>query len=201
MKDKEEKQLDPNFDKGRAKLQKFDPRGVQTLFRTLIRNHYNLLKIIDNKASNMLTVNSIIISLMMGVIYMASSDVGDVLELGSKILLNFGMASMAFALFAMVPHRYIGLRKNPRKSKGSLYASNFSKMSLEEFRLEMNRIIEKGENIYDEMIDDLYYLGKSIALKQKMILVSMIIFFVGLVLSIAHTLSHGVMIEKVFFQN
>ena len=200
-KNKEAKNLDPDFDKEKAKLQKFDNKGLQTLFRTLMRNHYNLLRIIDNKASNMLTVNSIIISIMMGIIYVAPTDIGDVLEIGAKILLNFGMASMTFALFAMVPHRYIGLRKAKNNSKGSLYAPNFAKLTLEQYRDEMQRIIATGESIYNEMIDDLYFLGKTISLKQKMILVSIVIFFVGLILSIVHTLSHGVMIEKIFFQN
>lgn len=197
------KDKDPKVvkDKEKAKLKKFDPRGVQTLFRTLMRNHYNLLKMVDNKASIILTVNSIIISLMMGVIYMAPADKQGVLEVGSKVLLNCGMASMVFALIAMVPHKYIGLNKGGLNYKGSLYASNFSKMSLPQFQDEMQRIIASGETVYNEMIDDLYYLGKTIAFKQKMILVSVILFFIGLIVAIIHTLSHGVMIEKLFFQN
>lgn len=191
---------DSDFDKEKAKLQKFDPRGVQTLFRTLMRNHYNLLKMVDSKASIILTVNSIIISLMMGVIYMAPEDSEGVLEEGSKILLNCGMASMVFALLAMVPHKYIGLSKKKDGYKGSLYASNFSKLTLEQFQLEMQRIIANGHTVYNEMIDDLYYLGKTISFKQKMILISVVFFFVGLVASIIHTLSHGIMIEKLFFQ-
>jgi len=66
---KDKSKVDKDFDKEKAKLDKFDPRGTQTLFRTLSRNHYNLLKMIDNKASIILTVNSIIISLLMAVIY------------------------------------------------------------------------------------------------------------------------------------
>ena len=38
---------------------KFDAKTVDTLFRTISRNHYNLLRMIDNKASIILTVNSI----------------------------------------------------------------------------------------------------------------------------------------------
>ncbi len=203
MSKEKKKKKDPEViaEKEKAKMKKFDPRGIQTLFRTLMRNHYNLLKMVDNKASIILTVNSIIISLMMGVIYMAPEDSQGVLETGSKVLLNCGMASMVFALIAMAPHKYIGLKMNGTSYKGSLYASNFSKMSLSEFQNEMQRIISTGETVYKEMIDDLYYLGKTIAFKQKMILVSVIFFFIGLIIAIIHTLSHGIMIEKLFFQN
>lgn len=184
-------------DKDKAKLNKFDARGVQTLFRTLSRNHYNLLRMVDNKASIILTVNSIIISLLMGVIYMAPEDQKDVLQLGSKILLNFGMASMVFALFAMLPHKYIKLGK---KYKGVLYAQNFSKLSLEDYTAEMGRVISTGNMTYKEMINDLYFLGKSVSIKQRLITIAVILFLIGLVGAIVLTLSHGIMIEQIFFK-
>lgn len=193
------KSLKPKKDK--SKLDKLDPRGIQTLYRTLSRNHYNLLKMIDTKASIILTVNSIIISLLMGVIYMASDDQQGVLEVGSKLLLNFGMASMVFALLAMLPHKYISKSKVNPEYKGSLYGGNFSKMTLNEFRSEMQRITSTGTTIYDEMTMDLYFLGKTVSRKQKLIVVSVCLFLFGLVASIIYTLSHGIMIEKIFFRN
>lgn len=197
-KEKKKKSDDkPEFDKEKAKLEKFDSRGVQTLFRTLSRNHYNLIRMVDSKASIILTMNSIIISLMMGIVYMAPDTQKNVLEVGSKMLLNFGMASMVFALLAMLPHRYYKTKKHGYK--GSLYAGNFSKLSYEEYQSEMNRIISSGNNVYNEMINDLYYLGKSINWKQRLILISVFLFLVGLVGTILHTLSHGIMIEKIFF--
>ncbi len=183
--------------KEKDKLNKFDSRGVQTLFRTLSRNHYNLLRMVDNKASIILTVNSIIISLLMGVIYMAPEDQKGVLQLGSKILLNCGMASMVFGLLAMLPHKYLKLGK---KYKGILYAQNFSKLTLEEYTAEMSRIISTGNMTYKEMINDLYFLGKSVSIKQRLITFAVGIFLIGLVSSIILTLSHGIMIEKIFFK-
>jgi len=186
-------------EKNKDKLDKFDPRGVQTLFRTLSRNHYNLIRMVDNKASIILTINSIIISLLMGVIYIAPSDQKGVLQLGSKILLNCGMASMVFALLAMLPHKYMKLGKKGTDYKGSLYASNYAKLTLAHYQEEMARIMKSGNSLYEEMIKDLYYLGKSIAHKQRMILLSVGVFLLGLVITILHTLSHGIMIESIFF--
>jgi len=168
------------------------------LFRTLSRNHYNLLRMVDNKASIILTVNSIIISLMMGIIFVAPTDQKEVLQVGSKILLNFGMASMIFALLAMLPHRY-NTKIRKLGVRGNLYAGNYSKLTLEQYEQEMQRIIAKGNTVYEEMIRDMYLLGKSIAIKQKLIWVSVAIFLLGLTLASLHTLSHGVMIEEMFF--
>lgn len=185
-------------DKDYQKLSKYDSRGVQTLFRTLMRNHYNLLRMVDNKASIILTMNSIIISLMMGVIYMAGDTDRDVLQFGAKILLNFGMCSMVFALIAMLPHRYFKIKDNDYK--GSLYAGNFSKLPFSEFKVEMERVMRNGNNTYNEMINDLYALGKSVTIKQTFIWISVILFLIGLVISIVNALYHGVMIERIFFE-
>jgi len=136
----------------------------------------------------------------MGVIFMAPQEQKAVLQVGSKILLNCGMASMVFALLSMLPHKYSKKSKQNPNYKGSLYGSNFSKLSIQEYKEEMQRIINNGHTVYDEMIMDLYYLGKTISIKQKLIFVSVAFFLVGLVGSILHTLSHGIMIEKIFFR-
>jgi len=183
------------------KLQKYDARGVQTLFRTLSRNHYNLLKMLDNKASIILTVNSIIISLMMGIIFVASGTEAEVIRVGSKILLNFGMLSMVFALLAMLPHRYKSKGKAADDDMhGLLYAGTYSKLTAEEYESRMNDLIAIGETVYQSLIKDMYQLGRAVAIKQKLIWVSVGFFLIGLALTIIHTLSHGVRIEDILIR-
>jgi hypothetical protein len=195
---KKKSKNEESIDKGKAKLNKYDPRGTQTLFRTLSRNHYNLLGMIDNKASIILTVNSIIISLLMAVVYMAPEEQKHILELGSRILLNCGMISMIFALLAMLPHKYSSL-KSSDDYKGSLYGSNISKLSIEEYKEEMQRILNSGNTIYEEMTMDLYYIGKTISKKQRFIFISVGFFLFGLIGSVLLTFYHGVMIDSIFF--
>jgi len=162
------------------KLEKFDPRGIQTLFRTLSRNHYQLLKMVDTKASIILTINSIIISLLMGALYILSDSERAILTIGAKILINFSLISMVFALIAMLPHRYLGKRFKKSGYKGSLYAANFVDQSLDEFKVEFERIMNNGKSVYDEMVTDLYFLGKSINRKQLMLIIAVFIFLIGL---------------------
>ena len=124
-----------NFDE---KLDKYDARGVQTLFRTLLRNHYNLLKMVDSKSSIILTINSIIISLLMGALYVAPETDIEVLEV------------------------------------------NFSTQTLEEFQTEIVRVMQNGKSLYDEMTKDLYFLGKVISYKQRMLWLSVLVFLAGI---------------------
>ena len=101
------------------------------------------------------------------------------------------MLSMVFALFSMLPHRYLGKAFRRSGYKGVLYAENFSSLSLDEFKSEFKRIMESGQTIYDEMISDLYFLGKIIAQKQKVLLFAVAVFLVGLVTAIVYSLMNG----------
>ena len=166
-------------DQWMEKLKKYDSRGVQTLFRTLSRNHYNLLKMVDNKARIMLTVNSIISSLLLGALVLVPAN---------------GELSMIFAIFSMLPHRYIGKEFRASNYKGTLYADNFANQSLVEFREELNRIMESGQNTYDEMVVDLYFLGKAIAKKQRLLFISSGILLIGILATIVYSLITGTVI-------
>ncbi|MCB0462377.1 MAG: hypothetical protein KDC81_06710, partial [Flavobacteriaceae bacterium] len=70
----------------------------------------------------------------------------------------------------------------------TLYAENFSNQTPIEFKNEFDRIMSTGKTVYDELILDLYFLGKTIALKQRILLLSVIVFMIGLILTIANTL-------------
>lgn len=172
----------------KEKLQKLDLRGIQTLFRNVSRNHYTLLKMVDNKAKIILTVNSIITSIFFGIHFFNYGTKVITINVGTRILVISSMLSMVFALFSMLPHRYFGKSFNKSGYKGALYAENFSRGSLEEFKKEFERIMSKGQNIYDEMIGDLYFLGKVISIKQRILTLSVVIFLIGLVATIIYIL-------------
>lgn len=181
----------PDPEAKQKKLERYDSRGVQTLFKTLSRNHYNLLKMVDSKARIVLTVNSIITSLLLGLLFAIPKSQKVPLETGTRILIVCSMLSMIFALFSMLPYRYFGSAYKKSGYKGTLYAENFAKLSLAEFKAEFERIMMKGQSTYDEMIADLYFLGKNIARKQKLLYISVIIFMIGLVTAIGYTMANG----------
>jgi hypothetical protein len=179
-------------EKEKLKLDKFDARGVQTLFRTLSRNHYNLLKMVDSKASILLTINSIIISILMGAMYIGPAMDVNVGDFGARTLMKFCFGSMIIALISMLPHRYRGKSYKKSSYNGVLYAESFSQLSPEAFRTEMKRVIDSGQSLYDEMIDDLYFLGRSISLKQRFLMFSFFVFLGGLIFMVSYTSYHGI---------
>jgi len=163
------------------KLEKFDSRGIQTLFRTLSRNHYNLLKMVDNKAGIIITMNSVIISLLMGVLYIGANTGKSNFEVSQiRFFIGSCVLSMTIAVISMLPYRYMGKRFLKSNYKGTLYAQNFSRMTLEEFRSDIYSTMESGFNLYDEMINDLYFLGRFISYKQYLVMASFLVFLFGL---------------------
>lgn len=179
------------------KLEKYDVRGVQTLFRTLSRNHYNLLKMIDNKARIMLTVNSLMVSLLIGSLSILP-NLGDInMIITARILVISSLASLIFAIISMLPYKYLGKDFKKSNYKGTLYAENFAKLSLSDFKIEMDRIMLNGQSIYDEMVVDLYFLGKTIAKKQSMLLISFALFLLGIVAALLYALFTDILPLKV----
>lgn len=164
----------------------FDIRGTQTLFRTLSRNHYNLLRMVDNKSNIVLTMNSIIISLLLGAGFVANEDEKALIHSMAPILINFCMVSMIFALISMLPHKYLGKAYKRSGYNGSLYAGNYAKYSLEDFEKNFERIMSSGKNTYNEMIKDFYFLGQSLYVKQKLLWISVIVFLLGMITSIVY---------------
>ncbi|MEM9990490.1 MAG: Pycsar system effector family protein, partial [Bacteroidota bacterium] len=74
--------------------------------------------------------------------------------------------------------------------KGTLHAANYAGMQLDDFRLEFQRIMKTGKNTYDEIITDLYFLGKAIRIKQRLVVTSTTLFLVGLSIFMGHVLIH-----------
>lgn len=151
----------------------------EALFRTLSRNHYDLLRMVDKKAAIILTVNSILVSFL-GALRLAPSGKIELIGVFFSILIYFCIASMIIALLSMLPHKYFGKKFKTSEYTGSLYAGNFANLSLTEFQSEYSRITESAETIFEEVTKDLYFLGCVIKNKQNFIMASVSVLIFGL---------------------
>ncbi|MGK0391126.1 MAG: hypothetical protein ACI94Y_003888 [Maribacter sp.] len=187
--DNELKQLQKNLKSSKGR----DDRGIQTLFRTTIKNHYTLNRMIDQKANIMITVNSIILSLVIGgVLGDEASENGFWYFLPVGILGAANLLSIIFAILSIRPENTHGkfTEEDIRNKKGNLlYFGNFHKMHPEDFEWGMLQLLNDGKYIYTSMIKDLYYLGITLGIKNKLIRLSLNIFIIGLVASTIASIS------------
>jgi len=165
-----------------------DDKGIQTMFRTTIKNHYTLNEMVDRKASIMITVNSIILSLIIGGILGEVSDHGH-LHINAAnlpiIALTFtSIGSIIFAILSIRPFNTHGqfTEDEVRNKQGNLlYYGNFHNMALRDFEWGIMQMMNNQEYLYGAMIRDLYFLGQVLKKKYSHIRISLTIFLFGLI--------------------
>lgn len=174
--------------KSTVEASKGKARSLDTLYRTLSRNHYSLLRMVDNKSAIILTVNSILVTMLYGATQLTTGVEKENIGIFISSIIYFCLISMLFALIGMLPHKYYGKKYKQSQYNGSLYAGNFASLSLSEFKTEFNRITETGNTVYNEITTDLYFLGRAIKHKQTMIKGAVLTLILGLIWSILYTI-------------
>ncbi len=180
----------------KKKLEKMESpeRGVETMFRTTLNNHMHLSQIADSKANILLSVNAIIISVSLSTIVpKLDAPSNSHLIIPTFVLLFFSVASIIMAIISTRPKVSSGTfsRQDIENRKiNLLFFGNFHKVSLDEYTWAMNEMMKDRKYLYDSMIKDLYYLGKVLDRKYRLLRTTYTIFTVGIIVSVlAYTLA------------
>jgi len=185
--DQELKKLKKNLNESKGR----DARGIQTMFRTTSRNHYTLNQMVDRKASIMITVNSIILSLVIGGIIRPDLSANFVSFNWSVIpiiiILLMAVFSMIFAILSIRPEITHGrfTEEDVRNKDGNLlYYGNFHSMRYRDYEWGFLQMMTDQDYLYRNMIKDIYFLGKSLKVKFKLIRMSLTIFLFGVIAAV-----------------
>ncbi len=194
--ERELKDLKKDLEKSKGR----DDRGIQTLFRTTSKNHYTLNTMIDRKANIMITVNSIILSLVLGgvvsgndtaemnvLLFPVSSSTFNILLLPVVLLTLTSVSSVVFAILSIRPDVTHGsFTEEEVRNKGGnlLFYGNFHNMHERDFEWGFLQMMNDREYMYSSMIKDIYHLGQTLNKKYRNLRVSLTIFMFGLVLSV-----------------
>ncbi len=180
--DQELKELRKNLSSVKGR----DSRGIQTLFRTTSNNHYTLNEMVDKKANIMITVNSIILSIVIGGILGQVHHDKIELVVPISIMALTALMSIIFAVLSITPNKTQGqfTEEEIRNKEGNLlYFGNFHKMEFRDYEWGMLEKLSDSDFLYSSMIKDIYYLGKTLHRKYNFIRWSLTIFLIGLILS------------------
>ncbi|WP_413531871.1 Pycsar system effector family protein [Empedobacter brevis] len=169
------------------KIQQPD-RGVDTLFRVTLNNHTRLSDIADSKANILLSVNAIVISIALSTLVpKLGSPKNEHLLIPSIVMLLSSVVSIVFAILATKPNvTYESFNEEDVKSKkvNLLFFGNFYQMSLESYENAMQELMKDREYLYNSMTRDLYYLGKVLERKYRLLSITYTIFMIGTILSV-----------------
>ena len=183
------KQKKKEKDKLKKLLKEESPeKGIQTAFRVTLRNHLKLSDIADTKANILLSVNAIIISLALSnLIPKLDNPSNQYLIYPTLIFLFFSIVSIVLSVLATRPNITSGeftQKEIEEKKVNLLFFGNFHKMPLTDYKNAMHQLMEDKDYIYDTMIKDLYFLGKVLHRKYKILRVTYTVFIIGIVTSV-----------------
>ncbi|BDD05865.1 Pycsar system effector family protein [Aureibacter tunicatorum] len=161
-------------------------RDVETMYRIVMRNHTTFSVIADRKANILLSINSIIVSFAVGVLFRKVEEWPEIL-----------VPSVIFALTGLITVILTVIATRPNVTKGKftkedieqdrvnlLFFGNFHGMSLDEYQHALEYNTQTPKQIYDSLSRDLYYLGKVLNLKYKRLHVAFNFFMFGLTLTV-----------------
>ncbi|KAB1229806.1 Pycsar system effector family protein [Chryseobacterium viscerum] len=191
-KEEDKKETKKEVSEGKKEKEKSD-RSVDTLFRVTLNNHTRLSDIADSKANILLSVNAIIISVCLSVLVpKLDAPKNSHLILPSFILLLSSVLTIIFAILSTKPNVTKTTFTNQdiaNRKVNLLFFGNFQQMLFNDYHNAMKDLIKDRDYIYDSMVKDLYYLGKVLDRKYKLLSITYKIFMAGIIISV---LSFGI---------
>lgn len=172
--------------KGDFKKDSFIAKGIQTMLRLTSENHMRLSDMADSKANILISVNAIIISIILSVL-LRRLETDTYLTIPTLIFLTTAVTVVIIAILATRPKITKGefVKEDIIARKTNLlFFGNFYKSSLEDYKWGMNVMMQDPNYLYGGLIDDIYYLGKVLGKKYKLLSIAYYIFMVGLIISV-----------------
>lgn len=163
-------------------------RAIQSFFRTALRNHIKLSDIADTKANILLSVNAIIISLLLTNLFSKFDKPSNQFLIIPTIILMFSsIISMILSIIATRPNITSGefTKEDVEKQNVNLtFFGNFHKMKLHDFEWAISELLKDRDYIYKSLTKDLYFLGKVLDRKYRILRITYTIFTIGMIVSV-----------------
>ncbi len=161
-------------------------RAISTVFRIVAQSQNNLSQMADSKANILISVNSIILSIIIGTVFKdLLTDVN--LQAPVIILVTVCVLAIVFSILATRPNVTSGTFTKEdiaNKKTNLLFFGNFHKMGLSDYDWAMKELLEDKYYLYSSMIKDTYFLGIVLAKKYRYLRIAYNIFMYGLIISI-----------------
>ncbi|MGE4017690.1 MAG: Pycsar system effector family protein [Cyclobacteriaceae bacterium] len=182
------KELEKELEKARKKIERksFPERGIETMFRITAENHITLSGMADTKANIMVSINSIILSVVVSVLFRKFEEFPNLL-IPTLMLVTACLITIVFAVLATRPKISSGKFSEEdikQKRTNLLFFGNFHGMKLEQYQWGMGELMKDADYLYGSLTKDIYYNGKVLARKYRYLRWSYTTFMFGFVASI-----------------
>lgn len=161
-------------------------RAIQSFYRIALKNHIKLSDIADTKANILLSVNAIIISLVLANL-ISKLDNNSYLIYPTAIFTLSCIISMILSIIATRPNVTSGQFTKEdvaNKEVNLMFFGNFHKMELKEYEWAIDELLKDKDYVYSSMTKDLYFLGKVLERKYRILRITYTIFMSGIIISV-----------------
>jgi predicted metal-dependent HD superfamily phosphohydrolase len=161
-------------------------KGIQTMLRLTSENHLELSNMADGKASILISVNAIIISVILSVL-IRRIEVDTHLTIPTILFLASSLATIVVAILATRPKVSQGSFTREdilNKKTNLLFFGNFHRTSMEEYKWAMNTMMRDPDYLYGSVIQDIYHLGVILGRKYRLVRLAYTIFMIGILVSV-----------------
>ncbi len=184
----ENKAMKKELKKLRKKLDKSSrpDRGIETMFRITSQNHITLSEMADSKANIMVSINAIVLSVIVSILFRKLEEFPDLL-IATLMLVTSCLMTIVYAVLATRPNISSGkftTEDIKQKRTNLLFFGNFHGMELSNYEWGVREMMKDADFLYGSIIKDIYFNGKVLARKYKLLHISYNIFMYGFVASI-----------------
>ena len=162
-------------------------RGIETMFRSTYRAHLDLTSLADSKANIMISINGLILSIILAAIA-PKIDTNTWLVVPTVIMLVSCVVAIVFAVLAArprgKPEQNLTLEQALSRDVNLLYFGNSSQLSEEDFIAGLTKMVENLDDLYRNMMRDIYGMASVLSRKFALLRTSYTVFMVGVSVSV-----------------
>ncbi|MFC3880611.1 Pycsar system effector family protein [Algoriphagus namhaensis] len=181
-----------NTDPVKKKKSKSDKtsRERQTFYRVAFSNNAQLLKIADNKANIIISINALVISSMIALVGYGSLsndiDMTDAFTFVPMILfLVMSLSSTIIAVQAAKPKILGKNQLNAQVKRSVIFFGSVSTFTKDEYLDEITKTLKSRSDIQEQMSTSLYYQSMVLNQKYKLLRRAYQVFSMGLVVGVS----------------
>jgi predicted metal-dependent HD superfamily phosphohydrolase len=172
--------------KEKIKTDKQVIRGIETMFRNVMRTHVEFSGMADSKANIMISVNTLLLTAIIAVLA-RKLDSNPHLILPTALITFVSLVTLIYAIVVTRPKITSGVFTETdikNKDTNLLFFGNFFRMDLKTFEWGMKEMMKDREYLYGSMIKDFYFLGQVLGKKYLYLRICYNIFMYGIILSV-----------------
>ena len=159
--------------------------AIQTYFRSNYRNHIHLSAIADRKAQMLISVNAILISVLISILsYSNLAETRTPLLIPITLFLVLGLASLIFSVISARPSvtsRILAEMDDEERRRNLVFFGNFVQVDVDTYEEDMRRLFQQDDELFRAMNRDLYYLGKVLDRKYRLLYLAYNLFLFGFI--------------------